>query len=48
MIPMRPYAITSDAGPPAAKEDPEPTNRPVPNVCQFFASRVDIIDDQYQ
>lgn len=30
MMPISPYAMISEAGPPAARADPEPTNRPVP------------------
>jgi hypothetical protein len=31
MIPIRPNAISSEAGPPVAKALPEPTKRPVPD-----------------
>jgi hypothetical protein len=35
MIPMRPYAMTRDAGPPLARAEPEPTNKPVPASQRF-------------
>ena len=47
MTPINPYAMISDAGPPVANAEPDPTKRPVPER-NLSACGIEIVISTYQ